>query len=125
MVMLALFLYGASTLPMAQTTRPADESFLRLYAVTRRFQTGRPVGAEATPDGQAVLFLRAKAKAPEQSLYLFDVASGQSRELLTPDQLLKGAAEGALSIVDSLGALVEGDRGGGRFRRQNLQGLGH
>jgi dipeptidyl-peptidase-4 len=76
-----------------------DDSFLRLYAETRRFQAGRPVGAKATADGKSVLFLRAKPKSPEQTLYSFDVATGQTRELLTPEQLLAGAAE-KLSVAE-------------------------
>jgi dipeptidyl-peptidase 4 len=78
---------------VGQSTPSTESSFLRLYAETRRFGAGRPVKAEATPDGKSVLFLRAQPTAPEQTLYLFDVATGKTRELLTPEKVLNGAAE--------------------------------
>ena len=72
---------------------PLDASYLRLHAETRGFMLGRPVRPKPTPDGRFVLFLRAQAKAPQQSLFEFDVSTGKTRELLTPEQLLKGAEE--------------------------------
>lgn len=72
---------------------PLDASYLRLHAETRGFMLGRPVKPKPTPDGKYVIFLRAKAKSPKQSLYEFDVATGKTRELLSPEQLLKGAEE--------------------------------
>jgi dipeptidyl-peptidase 4 len=72
---------------------PLDASFLRLYAETRGFQLGRPVRPKPTADGKFVLFLRAQARVPKQSLFEFDTATGKTRELLTPEQLLKGAEE--------------------------------
>jgi dipeptidyl-peptidase 4 len=72
---------------------PLDASFLRLYAETRGFQLGRPVRPKPTADGKFVLFLRAKPRVPKLSLYEFDTATGKTRELLTPEQLLKGAEE--------------------------------
>ena len=77
----------------------SDGDFLRDYAQTRRFMAGRPAGARATPDGASVIFLRASAREPAQMLFAFDVSTGQTRELLTPDQLLKGAAE-TLSVAE-------------------------
>ncbi len=71
----------------------AEDRFLRELAVTRNFQLGRPTLAEPTPDGREVLFLRTEARSPVNSLYAFDVATGQTRVLLTPEQLLKGAEE--------------------------------
>src|SRR5437899_3216623 len=71
----------------------ADPAFLRQHALTRGFMLGRPVDPRLTPDGKAVLFLRARPREPLQSLYQFDVDSGQTRELLTPEQLLRGADE--------------------------------
>ncbi len=79
-----------SSPPAAPTEK---EPFLRAYAETRRFLAGRPVAAKPTPDGAEVLFLRAKARAPEQTLYAFDLKTGQTRELLTPQAVLQGAAE--------------------------------
>ena len=46
-----------------------------------------------TPDGSAVLFLRAKPRFARLGLFEFDVASGKTREMLTPEQVLKGAEE--------------------------------
>ncbi len=70
------------------------DTFLRDYAETRGFMLGRPVNATPTPDGSAVIFLRAKsAREPSQELYEFDVASKQTRRLLAPEDALRGAAE--------------------------------
>ncbi|GMU09432.1 S9 family peptidase [Corallococcus caeni] len=54
---------------------------------------GRPVGARITPDEKSVLFLRTSPTSNVRMLYAFDVASGQTRELLTPEALLKGGEE--------------------------------
>jgi dipeptidyl-peptidase-4 len=72
---------------------PLDARYLRDHAQTRGFSLGRPVAAKPTPDGKAVLFLRAQARVPKLELYEFDVATGQTRRLLTPEQVLKGAEE--------------------------------
>ena len=81
----------------AAFARPQPElkntRYLRDHAETRGFGLGRPVKAVPTPDGQAVLFLRAQARVPRLQLYEFDVATGQTRVLLTPEQVLKGAEE--------------------------------
>jgi dipeptidyl-peptidase-4 len=70
-----------------------DTSFLKQYAETRGFMLGRPQKPKVTPDGKSVLFLRADGKTPKLALFEFDVATGKTRELLTPDSLLKGADE--------------------------------
>jgi dipeptidyl-peptidase 4 len=70
-----------------------ETQYLRDYAKTRGFMLGRPVKAQPTPDGKAVLFLRSAARSPALGLYEFDVGSGKTRELLTPEKVLKGAAE--------------------------------
>src|SRR5215471_5694624 len=121
-----------------------DTRFLRSYAETRGFMLGRPAGAKPTPDGKAVLFLRAQARVPKLRLYEFNVASGKTRELLTPEQVLKGADEhlsaeekarrermrvsvggftnfqlsedGALILVSLSGKLYVVERDGGRVR---------
>ncbi len=72
---------------------PAEDAFLRELAVTRGYSLGRPTRAEPAADGSTVLFLRAEARSPVNSLYAFDVESGQSRVLITPEQILKGAEE--------------------------------
>ncbi|HEV3235624.1 MAG TPA: DPP IV N-terminal domain-containing protein, partial [Gemmataceae bacterium] len=72
---------------------PLDAQYLRDYAETRGFMLGRPVQAKPAPDGKTVLFLRAQPRAPKLALYEFDVATGKTKELLTPESLLKGTAE--------------------------------
>ncbi len=67
--------------------------YLRALSQTRGFMLGRPVRPQPTPDGKAVLFLRSGPRTSRLSLYEFDVATGASRELLTPEQVLKGAEE--------------------------------
>ncbi len=70
-----------------------DTSYLKDHAETRGFMLGRPVRARPTPDGKAVLFLRAQPRVAKLRLYEFDVESGKTRELLTPEDVLKGAEE--------------------------------
>jgi dipeptidyl-peptidase 4 len=77
-----------------------DPTFLRAFAETRGFLLGRPTNIKVTPDGRAVLFLRSPAKDPTLALYEFDVATGKTRELVTPAQLLKGASE-TLSVAEA------------------------
>jgi dipeptidyl-peptidase-4 len=79
--------------PQPAKDRPLDTSYLRRHAETRGFMLGRPVKPKPTPDGKAVLFLRAEARVPKLRLYEFDVATGRTRELLTPEMVLKGAEE--------------------------------
>lgn len=65
--------------------------YLNLHSKTRGFSLGRPLKAVPTPDGKSVLFLRATASSPELRLYEFEVATGKTRKLLTPTQLLAGS----------------------------------
>ncbi len=67
--------------------------FLRDFAETRGYLLGRPQRVQPTPDGRAVLFLRSPGRVPELGLYEYDVASGETRELVTPAEILGGAAE--------------------------------
>ncbi|MBL9040119.1 MAG: DPP IV N-terminal domain-containing protein [Myxococcales bacterium] len=67
--------------------------YIGLHAKTRGFSLGKPMRPTPTPDGKQVLFLRATAASSELRLFALDVATGQSRELLTPAQLLQGAEE--------------------------------
>lgn len=69
------------------------DAFLRQFAETRRFMSGRPVSPVLTPDEQTVLFLRAGPRDAVQKLFAFDVATGQTRELLSPEVLLAGAEQ--------------------------------
>jgi dipeptidyl-peptidase-4 len=77
----------------AKTDAVLDAKYLRDYAETRGFMLGRPVKPKPTSDGKAVLFLRAQPRLAKLSLFEFDVASGKTRELLTPEAVLKGAEE--------------------------------
>src|SRR5262249_41140002 len=74
---------GSPKTPDSPKGSALDTSFLRQYAETRGFILGRPQKPKVTPDGKAVLFLRADGKSPRQSLFEFDVATGKTRELLT------------------------------------------
>src|SRR5205085_2837355 len=80
---------GLSALAAPFTGRdPAPLSnlkYLRDHAETRGFSLGRPFKALPTPDGQAVLFLRAGARTPKLELHEFDIASANTRLLLTPE----------------------------------------
>src|SRR5262245_63862840 len=88
---LAAALAAAPEAVMAQ--KPLDTTFLKDYSQTRGFMLGRPVSPKVAPDGKTVLFLRARPRVAKMSLYEFDVSSGRTRELLTPEAVLKGAEE--------------------------------
>ncbi|HKY06675.1 MAG TPA: S9 family peptidase, partial [Candidatus Binatia bacterium] len=70
-----------------------NTQYLRDHAETRGFMLGRPTKSVVTPDGSAVLFLRAKARVPQLELYEFNCSNGETKLLLTPAQVLKGAEE--------------------------------
>ncbi|MCI0672900.1 MAG: DPP IV N-terminal domain-containing protein, partial [Myxococcaceae bacterium] len=91
--MLALLVTTLLTAQPVATDAPDSDAYLRQYAKTRRFMAGRPTGAKATPDGKTVLFLRSGPTDAVQALYTFDVASGQTRELLTAERLLGQAKQ--------------------------------
>jgi dipeptidyl-peptidase-4 len=65
-----------------------DEKFLRDLAETRSFTLGKPQKFAFTPDGSWVVFLRAEPRKPRQHLLAMSVASGELRELITPEQVL-------------------------------------
>lgn len=71
----------------------ADPSFLEQYTVTYRFNQGHPGAFRITPEGDAILFLRSGPRSFVNDLFVFDVASGQERVLLTAEQVLNGAEE--------------------------------
>lgn len=87
------FLVGTLLVASAPGETPLDTSYLRDHAQTRGFLLGRPVRPKVTPDGKAVLFLRARPRIAKMSLYEFDAATRRTRELLTPEAVLAGAAE--------------------------------
>ncbi len=94
-ILMTLWLVACATpkpparLPLGE----ADLSFLKDLAETRYFRLGKPSQVRLLPDGSAVLFLRAEARKPEQRLYKMDLNSGGVKEIITPEQVLKGAAE--------------------------------
>ncbi len=77
---------------LAQPQSP-PASFLRQLSETRSFNAGRPGAAAITPDEGTVYFLRGQPTSMVQTLFAFDVATGQTREVLTPEALLKGGQE--------------------------------
>ncbi len=85
----ALVVLSASALAQP----PPSPSFLRELTETRNFNSGRPVAPSVTPDEKTVLFLRSEPASNVLTLFAFDVATGQTRELLTPEGLLHGAEE--------------------------------
>jgi dipeptidyl-peptidase-4 len=92
------FLVGSADTPANQVKDAPpkdsiDTNYLRDHAATRGFMLGRPTRAKPTPDGKAVLFLRSQPRVPQLALHEFDVATKKSRELLTPELVLKGAEE--------------------------------
>jgi dipeptidyl-peptidase-4 len=88
--LLALCVSGSA---FAAGEAPLDARYLRDHAATRGFTLGRPQRARPTPDGKSVLFLRSQPRVGKLNLYEFDVATGKTRELLTPEQVLKGGEE--------------------------------
>ncbi len=78
--------------PMPDSKLKTD-AFLHQYAETRRFMSGRPVKPRITPDEKTILFLRAQPTSATQTLFAFDVATGETKELLTPALILQGAEE--------------------------------
>ena len=87
----ALLLF--STALHAASSEIHNPQYLRDHAATRGFRLGTPTRATVTPDAKAVLFLRSEPRSPKLDLYEFDVASKQTRVLLTPEALLKGGEE--------------------------------
>jgi dipeptidyl-peptidase 4 len=66
-----------------------DAGLVRQLAETNDFRFGQPTQATPAPDGKTVLFLRSGPRNGVQTLFETDVASGTTRELLTPASLLK------------------------------------
>jgi len=64
-----------------------DLELLKAISETRGFRLGSPSRMTPTPDGRAVLFLRSAARDPKQSLFKIDLASGDVREILSPEKL--------------------------------------
>ena len=58
---------------------------------TRFFTRGRP--KSITPTEEGVLFLRSAARSAVQDLYAFDIMTGETRSVLTAEDLLEGDTE--------------------------------
>jgi dipeptidyl-peptidase 4 len=84
---------AALILPLLATLTDSDLRFLEDLSQTRSFRLGRPSSIELTEDGSTVLFLRSPPRSPEMRLYAFDVATGRTRELIAPEQVLSGSGE--------------------------------
>jgi dipeptidyl-peptidase-4 len=92
----AIFLLALQVFTLAAASKEpqlVNTKYLRDHAETRGFTLGRPGKAIPTPDNSAVLFLRSQARVPQLELYEFNCETKQTRLLLTPAQVLKGAEE--------------------------------
>lgn len=74
----------------APTQSAGDPAFLKTLAATRGFRLGQPVSAVPTADGKTVLFLRAEARNPRQSLFSLDLTNGATTLLASPEAILAG-----------------------------------
>jgi dipeptidyl-peptidase-4 len=73
---------------------PLDQAAIAAVAQTRAYRVGHPQQMTPTPDGSAVLFLRAASgRDPRQSLYKLDVRTGEVRAIVAPEKLLGGGEE--------------------------------
>ncbi len=87
-------LAGVSTqpkdvVPTAVPVAKLDESIVRALAETHAYRSGMPQSPLVTPDGRAVLFLRAEARKPAQALFKLDIATGHVTRLCAPDEVFK------------------------------------
>jgi dipeptidyl-peptidase-4 len=76
-----------------------EPAFLRDSAQTKNYMLGRPSRIKIAPDGSSVLFLRSPPRESSLALYEYVVATGETRELITPAEILKGAEE-QLSVAE-------------------------
>jgi dipeptidyl-peptidase-4 len=84
---------GGTPAAPSKSETEADAAFLRDYVATRGWTLGQPTQPHFTPDGKTVVFVRSPPRDPRLSLYAFDVALGQTRELISVDKLLAGGEE--------------------------------
>ncbi|MFP2927418.1 DPP IV N-terminal domain-containing protein [Pyxidicoccus sp. 3LG] len=92
-LLVALALLSAPVLAQPKSPPPEPTSFFQQAAKTRRFTHGRPSMTRIAPDEKTVYFLRAQPPSTARTLFAFDVATGETREVLTPEHLLKDAQE--------------------------------
>lgn len=79
-------------------SRPEPRS-LEEMTVTHNYTLGRPFHLRLTPKGDTVLFLRSGPTDAKASLYAYDVASKETKLLLSAESLLGGADE-ELSVAE-------------------------
>jgi dipeptidyl-peptidase 4 len=91
--LLVLLILAAGARAADPRNAPVDTTFLKEFAETRGYMLGRPQKPKFTPDGKSVLFLRADPKSPKMKLFEFDVATGKTKQLLSPEMLLQGGDE--------------------------------
>ena len=77
------------TMPKAAITPKLDEAIVRALAETHAYRSGMPQSPLVTPDGRAVLFLRAEARKPAQALYKLDLATNRLLRLSAPEEVFK------------------------------------
>ncbi len=80
-------------MPLAIASQEATDTFLRDLAETRGWTLGCPVRVQFTPDGRQALFLRSPPRQTRLGLFETDLATGQTRQVLTPAALLGGEEE--------------------------------
>lgn len=76
-----------------------DTRSLEQYLRTQRFTVGRPTSFAPTPDGRAVLYLRAPEQSAARALWRWDRDTRRARVLVTAEQLL-GAGEEHLDAAE-------------------------
>ncbi|HMO66517.1 MAG TPA: DPP IV N-terminal domain-containing protein, partial [Verrucomicrobiota bacterium] len=79
---------------------PLDGRFLRDFAETRGFRHGRPAALQLGPRGEVIYFLRSGPRSRSQGLFVYEVATGRTRELVTP-AALAGADGDKLSPAEA------------------------
>ena len=94
---LTVLCLGATALWSAQPPTPdpraGQATFFKDMAETRGFSNGLPAQPAFAPDGRSVLFLRSGARDTTLRLLAMDLATGRTSEVISPESLLKGAAE--------------------------------
>ena len=86
----------AATLTAHADVPIPDPQFSKDWAETQKYSLGRPTALRFTPDGQQLFFLRSGARDATRRLYVFDTTTAETRELITPEQVL-GSADEVLS----------------------------
>ena len=70
-----------------------DIAFLDDWSETLGFRLGAPRSISFVPGEDAIIYLRSGARSTVQSLYELDLSTGDERELLTAESVLRGGEE--------------------------------